>query len=110
MNSIEQKINLLHKFNKIFERPSLKKDLDTYNTKIIASYSKELNEIKEIISGPNMNNYQIRNMPQYAKYILFLKHLIGRATEPMHKLDTISKSDVVKNYNEVCEMLVKKQI
>lgn len=28
MSSIEQKINLLHKFKHIFERPSLKKDLD----------------------------------------------------------------------------------
>lgn len=28
----------------------------------------------------------------------------------MGRLDTISKSDVVRNYNEVCEMLVKKQI
>jgi len=58
-----------------------------------------------------MNNYQIRNMPQYAKYILFLKHLIVRASEPMGKLDSISQyQEVVKNYNEVCEMLVKKQI
>jgi len=58
-----------------------------------------------------MNNYQIRNMPQYAKYILFLKHLIVRASEPMGRLDSISSyPDVVKNYNEVCEMLVKKQI
>jgi len=37
MSSIEQKINLLQKFTKIFERPSLKKDLKNYSTKIIAS-------------------------------------------------------------------------
>jgi len=37
MNSIEQKIRLYKKFKNIFERPSLKKDLETYYNQIVES-------------------------------------------------------------------------
>jgi len=57
MNSIEQQIRLLQKFKKIFERPSLLRDLDnTYFGKIVASYLAELVSIKETVSNNNMNN------------------------------------------------------
>jgi len=65
MSSIEQKIRLLQKFMKIFERPSLKRELEnTYTSKIITGYQDELQSIKETVSSNNMNYYQIRNMPQ----------------------------------------------
>jgi hypothetical protein len=37
MSSIEQKIKLYKKFKNIFERPSLKKDLQTYYEQIVES-------------------------------------------------------------------------
>jgi len=56
MNSIEQKIRLLAKFRRIFERPSLKKDLDNYTTKIVISYGRELADIKETVTASTMSN------------------------------------------------------
>jgi len=47
-----------------------------------------------------MNYYQIRNMPQYAKYILFLKHLTSRVTDPIGKLLKLTKAlngDVIRS-------------
>jgi len=56
-----------------------------------------------------MTKYQIRNMPHYAKQVLWLKHLNRRADEPI-KMLKFDNHTVVGMYNDVVEILVKKQI
>jgi len=57
MSSIEQKIKLYKKFTNIFERPSLKKDLQTYLEQIIESYRENvLMDIKATVLNSNMTN------------------------------------------------------
>lgn len=57
MNSIEQKIRLYKKFKNIFERPSLKKDLETYYNQIVESYRSDvLADIKTTVLNNNMSN------------------------------------------------------
>jgi hypothetical protein len=57
MNSIEQKIRLYKKFKNIFERPSLKKDLETYYNQIVESYRSDvLADIKTTVLNNNMTN------------------------------------------------------
>lgn len=46
-----------------------------------------------------MSSYQIRNMPAYSRSLLFLKHLVSKAAEPISKLDlnmNNTKIDVVR--------------
>lgn len=57
MSSIEQKIRLYKKFRNIFERPSLKKDLETYYNQIVESYRSDvLADIKTTVLNNNMSN------------------------------------------------------
>lgn len=57
MSSIEQKIKLYKKFKNIFERPSLKKDLQTYYEQIVESYRENvLMDIKATVLNSNMTN------------------------------------------------------
>ena len=41
---------------------------------------------------------------------MFLKNLVARATAPIGRLELTHKAEVIKTYNDVCELLVKKQI
>jgi len=61
------------------------------------------------VLSSDMTKYQIRNMPHYAKQVLWLKHLNRRADEPI-KMLKFDNHTVVGMYNDVVEILVKKQI
>lgn len=115
VQSIEQNLLLYKKFEKIFERDSIKKDLTEKYSAIFQAYHHELNNVEDKFGKSQTNPPLMRNMPKSAGSVLWARHLLQRIYEPMLTLGersdpTKEVKPIFQKFNELGYRLTHYQI
>jgi len=111
--SIEQSLNLLHKFQTILQRETLKSDLDSKLNIIFQNYGMELESVQQLYEKQKHDPPIPRNLPPVAGNITWSRHLLKRIEEPMKQFESnqnvLAGKDakrIIKMYNKVARTLV----
>lgn len=113
ITSIEHSLQLLHKFQFILQRESLKSDLDSKLNIIFQNYGKELEVVLQLYEREKHDPPIPRNLPPVAGNITWSRHLLKRIEEPMKQFESnqnvLAGKDakkIIKLYNKVAKTLV----
>ena len=113
ISSINHSLNLLQKFQNIFERESLKADLDSKLNIIFLNYGLELEKTQQLYEKLKHEPPIPRNLPPVAGNITWSRHLLKRIEEPMKQFEAnqnvLAGKDarkIIKMYNKVARTLV----
>jgi len=113
ITSIEHSLNLLHKFQSILQRESLKSDLDSKLNIIFQNYGQELEQVQQLYEKQKHEPPIPRNLPPVAGNITWSRHLLKRIEEPMKQFESnqnvLAGKDakrIIKMYNKVARTLV----
>ena len=113
MSSISHSLNLLHKFQRILQRETLKSDLDSKLNIIFLNYGLELEQVQQLYEKEKHDPPISRNLPPVAGNITWSRHLLKRIEEPIKKFETnqslLAGRDakrIIKMYNKVARTLV----
>mgnify|MGYP002834821241 CR=1 FL=1 len=113
ITSIENSLNLLHKFQAILQRETLKSDLDSKLNIIFQNYGIELEQVQQLYEKQKHDPPVPRNLPPVAGNITWSRHLLKRIEEPMRKfqgnatvLSSKESKKIIKTYNKVARTLV----
>ncbi|GMH89960.1 hypothetical protein TrVE_jg7050 [Triparma verrucosa] len=113
ITSIEHSLNLLHKFQTILQRESLKSDLDSKLNIIFQNYGMELEQVQQLYEKQKHEPPIPRNLPPVAGNITWSRHLLKRIEEPMKQFESnqnvLAGKDakrIIKMYNKVARTLV----
>ena len=113
ISSIPNSLKLLHKFQDILQRESLKADLDSKLNIILQNYGLELEKVQQLYEKQKHNPPIPRNMPPVAGNVTWSRHLLKRIEEPMKQFEcnqnVLAGKDakrVIKMYNKVARTLV----
>ena len=113
ITSIENSLNLLHKFQSILQRESLKSDLDSKLNIIFQNYGIELEQVQQLYEKQKHDPPIPRNLPPVAGNITWSRHLLKRIEEPMKQfesnqnvLDGQGAKRIIKMYNRLARTLV----
>jgi len=113
ITSIEHSLNLLHKFQTILQRESLKSDLDSKLNIIFQNYGMELEQVQQLYEKQKHDPPIPRNLPPVAGNITWSRHLLKRIEEPMKQFESnqnvLAGKDakrIIKMYNKVARTLV----
>jgi len=113
ITSIEHSLNLLHKFQNILQRESLKSDLDSKLNIIFQNYGQELEQVQQLYEKQKHEPPIPRNLPPVAGNITWSRHLLKRIEEPMKQFESnqnvLAGKDakrIIKMYNKVARTLV----
>lgn len=113
ISSISHSLNLLHKFQSIVQRESLKSDLDSKLNIIFQNYGMELEKIQQLYEKQKHDPPFPRNLPPVAGNISWSRHLLKRIEEPMNQFESnqnvLAGRDakrIIKMYNKVARALV----
>ncbi|KAH8057454.1 dynein light chain binding protein [Aureococcus anophagefferens] len=115
--SIENSLNLLHKFQSILQRETLKSDLDSKLNIIFQNYGIELEQVQQLYEKQKHDPPIPRNLPPVAGNITWSRHLLkrieARAREPMKQfesnqnvLDGQGARRIIRMYNKLARTLV----
>jgi len=85
----EDALVLLKKFQNILVRESLKNDLTNKNTLIFQKYGNEIKSIQNKYTSENQNPPIQRNMPPVAGNIQWARHLLQKVSGPMQNFSNI---------------------
>ena len=113
IGSIEHALKLLHKFQSILQRESLKSDLDSKLHVIFLNYGQELEQVQQLYERQKHDPPIPRNLPPVAGNITWSRHLLKRIEEPMKQFEsnqnvlaTKDAKRIIKMYNKVARTLV----
>lgn len=113
ISSISHSLNLLHKFQNILQRESLKADLDSKLNIIFLNYGLELEKTQQLYEKLKHEPPIPRNLPPVAGNITWSRHLLKRIEEPMKLFEAnqnvLAGKDakkIIKMYNKVARTLV----
>lgn len=113
ISSIGHSLNLLHKFQEILQRESLKADLDSKLNIIFLNYGIELEKTQQLYEKLKQNPPIPRNLPPVAGNITWSRHLLKRIEEPMKQFEVnqnvLTGKDakkIIKMYNKIARTLV----
>lgn len=113
ITSIEHSLQLLHKFQSILQRESLKSDLDSKLNIIFQNYGQELDQVQQLYEKEKVDPPIPRNLPPVAGNITWSRHLLKRIEEPMKQFESnqnvLAGKDakrIIKTYNKVAKTLV----
>ncbi len=113
LSSIKHSLDLLHKFQRIFQRESLKSDLDSKLSLIFQNYGLELDKVQQIYEKQKHDPPISRNLPPVSGNITWSRHLLKRIEEPMKQFEAnqnvLAGRDakrIIKMYNKVARTLV----
>ncbi|CAM9192009.1 unnamed protein product [Choristocarpus tenellus] len=88
ITSIEHSLKLLHKFQSILQRESLKSDLDSKLNIIFQNYGMELEQVQQLYEKQKHDPPIPRNLPPVAGNITWSRHLLKRIEEPMKQFES----------------------
>ena len=113
ISSISHSLNLLHKFQNILQRESLKSDLDSKLNIIFLNYGLELEKTQQLYEKLKQDPPISRNLPPVAGNITWSRHLLKRIEEPMKQFEAnqnvLAGKDakkIIKMYNKIARTLV----
>ena len=113
ISSITHSLNLLHKFQNILQRDSLKSDLDSKFNIIFQNYGLELEQVQQLYEKQKHDPPIPRNLPPVAGNISWCRLLLKRIEEPMKQFESnqnvlVGKDakKIIKMYNKVARTLV----
>ena len=113
ITSIENSLNLLHKFQAILQRETLKSDLDSKLNIIFQNYGVELEQVQQLYEKQKHDPPIPRNLPPVAGNITWSRHLLKRIEEPMKQfesnqnvLDGQGARRIIRMYNKLARTLV----
>lgn len=113
ISSISHSLNLLHKFQNILQRESLKADLDSKLNIIFLNYGLELEKTQQLYEKLKEDPPIQRNLPPVAGNITWSRHLLKRIEEPMQQFEAnqnvLAGKDakkIIKMYNKIARTLV----
>ncbi|KAL7543927.1 hypothetical protein ACHAXR_013293, partial [Thalassiosira sp. AJA248-18] len=113
ISSISHSLNLLHKFQNILQRESLKADLDSKLNIIFLNYGLELEKTQQLYEKLKQDPPIPRNLPPVAGNITWSRHLLKRIEEPMKQFEAnqnvLAGKDakkIIKMYNKIARTLV----
>ena len=113
ITSIENSLNLLHKFQSILQRETLKSDLDSKLNIIFQNYGIELEQVQQLYEKQKHDPPIPRNLPPVAGNITWSRHLLKRIEEPMKQfesnqnvLDGQGARRIIRMYNKLARTLV----
>lgn len=106
-------MNLLHKFQNILQRESLKADLDSKLNIIFLNYGLELEKTQHLYEKLKQDPPIPQNLPPMAGNITWSRHLLKRIEEPMMQFEAnqnvLAGKDakrIIKMYNKIARTLV----
>ena len=93
LNSIEKKLKLLHKYEKILTKPNLQGNLKSEKIEIFSNYKREIDHIQTNFEAGRTSPKLQRNMPKISGKIKWAKHLFNRIHPYIHSFKDISIKD-----------------
>ncbi|KAL7522596.1 hypothetical protein ACHAWX_007291 [Stephanocyclus meneghinianus] len=113
ISSIGHSLDLLHKFQTILERESLKSDLDSKLNIIFLNYGLELEKTQQLYEKLKHEPPVARNLPPVAGNISWSRHILKRIEAPMKQFEAnqnvLASKDArktIKMYNKIARTLV----
>lgn len=113
INSIEQSLSLLKKYQAILHRENLRSDLDSKLTVIFHNYGLELIRVEQLYEKMKHSPPISRNMPPVAGNISWSRHMLRKIEEPMRKfqgnpsvLAPKESKKIIRTYNKVARTLI----
>ena len=113
INSIEDSLVLLKRYQAILHRENLRNDLDSKLTLIFHNYGMELMHVESMYEKNKHNPPIARNMPPVAGNIAWARHLLKKIEDPMLKfqgspvvLASKESKKIIKTYNKVARTLI----
>ena len=113
ISSINYSLELLQRFQSIFQRETLKSDLDSKLNIIFQNYGMELENVQQLYEKQKHDPPYPRNLPPVAGNISWSRHLLKRIEEPMKRFEAnqnvLAGRDakrIIKLYNKVARTLV----
>lgn len=113
ISSISHSLDLLHKFQNILQRESLKSDLDSKLNIIFLNYGLELEKTQQMYEKLKNDPPIARNLPPVAGNITWSRHLLKRIELPMKQFEAnqnvLAGKDarkIIKMYNKIARTLV----
>lgn len=113
ISSIGHSLELLHKFQTILERESLKSDLDSKLNIIFLNYGLELEKTQQLYEKLKHEPPVARNLPPVAGNISWSRHMLKRIEAPMKQFESnqnvLASKDArktIKMYNKIARTLV----
>ena len=110
---IQHSLDLLHKFQSILQRETLKSDLDSKLSIIFQNYGLELEQVQQLYEKQKHDPPIPRNLPPVAGNVTWSRHLLKRIEEPMKQFESnqsvLAGRDakrIIKMYNKVARTLV----
>lgn len=114
ITSTEHALNLLHQFEAILQRETLKADLDSKYTVIFHNYGLDLETVQKIYDKQKPAPPTTRNAPPVAGNILWCRQLLRRIEQPMKKfksnkniMTTKESKKIIRTYNKVARALIE---
>ncbi len=113
ITNIERSLQLLQKFQSIFQRDILKSDLDSKLNIIFQTYGMELEQVQRLYERQKTDPPIPRNQPPVAGNIMWSRHLLQHIEEPMRHFESnpnvLAGKDakrIIKMYNRIARTLV----
>lgn len=107
INSIEDSLSLLKRYQLILHRENLRNDLDSKLTLIFHNYGMELTHVEAMYEKNKHNPPIARNMPPVAGNISWARHLLRKIEDPMLKfqgsptvLASKESKKIIRTYNK----------
>lgn len=108
ITSTDHALNLLHQFQSILLRDSLRADLNAKYMVIFQNYGLDVDSVQKAYEMQKNNPPVPRNAPPVSGNIMWSKQLLARIEEPMKKfadnkmiMSTKESKRIVKTYNKV---------
>ena len=114
ITSTTHALSLLHQFESILQRDSLKSDLESKYTVIFHNYGLDLEHVQKLYDKQKNQPPIFRNAPPVAGNIMWARHLLRRIEEPMKKfkankniMTTKDSKRIIRSYNRVARALIE---
>ena len=112
VGGIDKALELLKRYQRVLNRETIRRDLDSKMSVIFHNYGLELNEVEAIYEKQKTDPPLARNMTPIAGNILWVRHLLRRIEDPMdnfrHNTTLLASREskkIIKTYNKVARTL-----